>query len=373
MININNNNEFNSYYLNIHKVSDINKNNSNNNNDYNLEILPKKGDLNTQYSIHLLYDCEKYPLQIKVDLEFFDPLTEKSLLIQMNYLNLSFTNCIDKVKLFKLIPLPDRIVQSLKTDYALLDYHVVITNDKGFKENFTQKNNQYKINKDNNDNVIPFDIHNNPVRDNKEKIDKYAKMNFVEKKALLKESIRNLTLEVNKDENLQTSILISQFILSTECEANLLFEEYEAQENKEAYNHHLTNLLFAAKNENLNFNLTSFLTTNEENNPTLSLQLLLESDFISARREQVSKILADDCTNTLVKILENSMSNLIENFQCDTVEKLIFNQTNPNNTIILTALSVLYPSFGNLFFSEDSFKNHFSMSNCLSTNGLYCF
>jgi hypothetical protein len=83
--------------------------------------------------------------------------------------------------------------------------------------------------------VIPFDIHNNPVRDNKEKIDNYVKKNLIEKKEILNETIKNLTKEENKDENLQTSILISQYILSTKCDLSLLLQEYRSEDNKEKY------------------------------------------------------------------------------------------------------------------------------------------
>lgn len=324
----------------------------------NFNINPKTGTINTGYKIHIKYPCSSYPININLDLDIFDPISEMELMIFSDYLAVNLNNCNENINKFNLPPIPEKIITKLKTDYVILNYSLKLKNSKGTIEYFSQIGNKYFLKKK--DNIIPFDIKNNPVKDNKEKIENYEKMNFIEKKDILNNTLKNLTKENDKDENLQISILISEYLLSTNCDSNLLYEEFNINNNIHNYKHLIDSYLAKHLIENKN-------ELSSKNSNDYSLKNFKEDDY---NKLYFSLYLEEECNNTLIRTLEKSMKNLIENFQCENVENIIFNQSNPNNTILLAALSVLYPSIKNFYFSENSFANHFTMSNCLSIYGL---
>jgi len=325
---------------------------------YSVMISPHTGNFKTTYLLHIDGICSYYPILVNIRLFIFD-IDERELYDDLDFISISIKDCKIKHLKFKLPELRKELIDNIKSDYVRVNYNFIIRNKNGFIDH---NDLDYQIEIKKSHDVIPFDIHNNPVRNNLEKIEKYKKLKIDEKKIILDKTIQNEKFALmTKDKILQDSILISQYLLSTDCESNTLIEEFIETENIEKFESLIVSFKYRhIKNIHLKDKLSS-------DNHTDFKGLVINNNDI---KNVFSKFLQEDCHKIIQKTFEDSMKLLIENFQCESIDELILGQINPNNTVILAYLSVLYPSYGSSFFSENSFNDHYSMSNCLSTKGL---
>lgn len=303
-------------------------------------ISPRTGNSSTIYSLSILFNTNNFPIKIKGYIEYFDPINGRSVYLRQNFFSYEVPKMSAQyVFNFQHPKIPENILMKIQSDCLKVNYSIFLTDSNGVEEEFEQNDDDYYFDKKKNDHIIPFYINSNPARDNSEKIKEFSNKNFIEKKSILNNTLLNLVNEKDLDENLQISILLSQYLLSTKCDNETLILEFNS--NRRGFF------------ENIMNNNIDYTKEGHENKVLKAL---------------IADIILDDCHKTLRNTLKELLTNINKNLDCQIFETTILNKKLPNNTIILAALSALYPSYANSAFGEESFKDHVKFLRCLSEN-----